>query len=526
MSLRLSVGQGDSTVLQIADALGFGDEISDVELQFCRMAAFDSTSADEFREWYLRYNAFNKFVDASGADLVTPAIQKFMDAETACREANSRLVDIWNRARINPRAWRKARSIIGAVLGRFPLDELPWRSGFGPGASGSLQRSRSSHQNKWVLSSHITEEALPYYVAFHRSVDLPIPDNLEVVGGNRVTTVPKSWKTDRVIAIEPDWNMFFQKGLGSLIRTRLQRRGILLPTAQEQHWAMAQKGSADGSLATLDLSNASDSVSLALCEALLPEDWFNHIMRLRSPRGTLPDGTPITYEKVSSMGNGFTFELETLFFYALTCAVSRNGVRDISVYGDDIICPSGDADATMAILVEAGFTVNTEKSFWEGPFRESCGGHFFEGTDVTPWFVRGFPSNVADAIVIANAMAMHAATAGWADLREFSQAYNSLRRLVPKKYWGPWGLDGALHAPWDKCCPKWNRDTQSYSQHLLTYEHKYLDLSSYTGAYLHKLWTTEVELEASRLPRSSRRLKSTRVFLDRNQWLVPPVRLT
>jgi len=72
------------------------------------------------------------------------------------------------------------------------------------------------------------------------------------------------------------------------------------------------------------------------------------------------------------MGNGFTFPLETLIFWALTRAVCGS-TATVSAYGDDIICPSDRAEDVIAVLTEVGFSVNLEKSFWNGPFRESCG---------------------------------------------------------------------------------------------------------------------------------------------------------
>ena len=66
-------------------------------------------------------------------------------------------------------------------------------------------------------------------------------------------TVPKSYKTNRVIAIEPSWSMFFQKGVGRMIRKRLERFGQLHPDAQERAKNFARVGSDTGLLATLDL---------------------------------------------------------------------------------------------------------------------------------------------------------------------------------------------------------------------------------------------------------------------------------
>ena len=40
----------------------------------------------------------------------------------------------------------------------------------------------------------------------------------EVVAGNKIVTVPKNYKTERTIAIEPLLNSVLQKGIGAVIR--------------------------------------------------------------------------------------------------------------------------------------------------------------------------------------------------------------------------------------------------------------------------------------------------------------------
>jgi hypothetical protein len=113
----------------------------------------------------------------------------------------------------------------------------------------------------------------------------------------------------------------------------------------------------------------------------------------RSPQGTLPSGEIVTYRKVSSMGNGFTFELQSLIFYSAIQAVfelcPKLGVdRRCRVYGDDIIVPTPHARPLIELLSFLGFKTNEEKSFIDGPFRESCGKHYFLGHDVTPFYIR------------------------------------------------------------------------------------------------------------------------------------------
>ena len=298
----------DSIIQSLATRMGYGyPDVDPVELAINREFAMSSTSAAEFAWFYLCSEALSKFSNNSPASSKLrreAAEASFWRSEEACRIANGRLVDPWTRCSLNQRVLRRARTLVTSVLGPFPWEQFSWECGFGPGASLGLRRQASSQQNKWVKSAHITQTAIPYFAAFRRWAGLntlPRIGQLKIAQGNRITTVPKSWKTDRIIAVEPDWNMFFQKGVGGLIRHRLQRVGLLKPDAQETNRALARHGSQTGLLATLDLSAASDSISLALCEALLPEDWFRVLLDLRSPEGVLPSGTHCQYAKISPL---------------------------------------------------------------------------------------------------------------------------------------------------------------------------------------------------------------------------------
>jgi hypothetical protein len=104
------------------------------------------------------------------------------------------------------------------------------------------------------------------------------------------------------------------------------------------------------------------------------------------------------------MGNGYTFELETLIFWALARAVSYfSGIRgEISVYGDDVILPCDVAKRYMRIARWFGFIPNESKSFVDGYYRESCGKHYYRGYDVTPFFVRGDVVTYSDLIGLLN----------------------------------------------------------------------------------------------------------------------------
>lgn len=535
MSLRLGIRNGDCIVPLVAEALGFSpDVITETELKVCREFAFSSNRPDEFAEWYLRSEAFSKFDDglAEGRqERFDSAMQRFHAAEAACRHANSRIVGWDLYVGFNPRVWRRARATIASILGPFPWERFPLHCQFGPGASVGLSRRRASYQNKWVLSTHITEAAIPYYTAFRRWANIALPEDLTIVGGNKVTTVPKSYKTDRTIAIEPDWNCFLQAGVGRLIRSRLRRIGLLQPDAQYVHQRLAQAASSLGHLATLDLSAASDSVSLALCEALLPEDWFRVLVDLRSPLGFLPGGKVVDYAKISSMGNGFTFELETLLFYGLTVASCDNGDRlSISVYGDDIICPDNQAEDVIATLHEAGFQTNGDKSFFGGSrFRESCGGHYFDGVDVKPFYIRNMPDRCGDAVVVHNnVLAWHANQRHSILDPEWGRVIDACRKAVPKALFGPWGVDGVIWANWDEARPQWSRRYQCYKQKTVKTVRWMQHVPDETrwGAILQKLWIENADAETSWAPdRGSSMEVFSNTYLYRDQWQILPVRL-
>jgi hypothetical protein len=91
------------------------------------------------------------------------------------------------------------------------------------------------------------------------------------------------------------------------------------------------------------------------------------------------------------MGNGATFPVETLVFYCLLKAIGElTGVKGTySVYGDDLIYPSGLHRYVTAIFPQFHFRLNLDKTFVSYPFRESCGSDFYRGQDVRPYFAKG-----------------------------------------------------------------------------------------------------------------------------------------
>lgn len=424
-----------------------------------------TSCVNEVRDRYWLAESFSKIQLELGIDRVAAARETFLRAEELCAEANIRLCDGLNKPSAPFAQLSYARNLIRQILGRFSWDDALKHCSFGPGATKTLPRRKANHSNKW-LANDVTARCLPLCIALQQLNNgwSPHAPKYQVVAGNTVTTVPKNAKTDRTIAIEPTWNMFFQRGIGGMIRHRLNKRcGILQPSAQSDHREMAMWGSVTGNVATIDLKAASDSVSLALVELLLPEDWLNAILITRSETGTW-DGQTISYEKVSSMGNGFTFELETLIFYALTRAVARDGT--VSCYGDDIICPANRAEDVIALLTYCGFTVNEKKTHITGLFRESCGGHYFNGYEITPPYFREVISSPMSRIAAANALSARAEQRwGWARDGRFNAMHRFLSRGI--KFFGPKESSGALHVPLDVAMAagklRWQKGLQQWS---------------------------------------------------------------
>lgn len=236
----------------------------------------------------------------------------------------------------------------------------------------------------------------------------------DVIPGNRFTTVPKNALTHRGICIEASINGHYQLGYGTLMRERLRRAGLDLVKGQDKHQVMAKMASRDGSQATIDIKQASDTVAKELVRLLLPDDWHFALAELRAPvtefgplRGVHNRNT-VVLEKFSSMGNGYTFELETTLFAAICGGVIRlmGGCpeygKNVSVYGDDIIVDTVYAPNVLAALRFFGFEPNDRKTFVDGSFRESCGGDFFNGFEVPVVRMTEVPEEPADWISLAN----------------------------------------------------------------------------------------------------------------------------
>lgn len=393
--------------------------------------------------------AATKFLSKADSDLIdtkidlrSVAIGKFHKAEEQCRLTNSRMLTRRFKFKETEDILIGCIRKIADILGDndFYAEELIDTCDWGPGATTLMKRRESSKPNKYQSEIGITSAAYDFVRPWFKiAYPLWVRDNKQLADlltnnpgkgyfepGCKIVTVPKNAKTDRTIGIEPGINLWFQKGLGGMIRKRLLREGIDLKT-QEHNCRLSRLASKFNRLATIDFSAASDTISLRLVEEILPSKWLAALKAFRSSSYVL-DGHTHYLEKFSSMGNGYTFELESLIFYSIASACCRYlKLKDptISVYGDDVIIPSEAVMLYSNVCEDLGFTINKEKSFSSSYYRESCGDHYWFGINIKPLFQK-------ESLATKGAII---------------KAANGLRRLANRRncYYG---CDASFRKPW------------------------------------------------------------------------------
>ena len=372
------------------------------------------------------------------------ALIKLLEAEDQCRATNQRLRGL---GRNTPSWVTVARRLIRDLLGDLTSETLMGvldAGKHGPGTTLSSNGDRVTPYYKYADFPYtVTKSAAPYALAAisrnprwmkiledsGRRRELPpfgaplfqkemmiFWDCVEVVEDDRITFVPKDARTERPIAVGASLNLFLQLGVKAELERRLKTVGVdLTDQSKNQKLALAGSkffGTAEvtnlAQFSTIDLSSASDTVSYELVNLLLPSDWFAFLCDLRHESGMV-DKQRIVYEKFSAMGNGFTFPLETLIFWAIAKATALGlghqfRSSDFAVYGDDIIVRLSVAEATVRNLEWAGFKVNSEKSFLSGPFKESCGKDYLHGIDVRPFYLKRLVKTYEDIYFVANSI--------------------------------------------------------------------------------------------------------------------------
>lgn len=291
------------------------------------------------------------------------------------------------------------------------VDQMIYNGDIFPGHGPGNVSDRLRGNQKWYLPywTERLDRLFPYVdfgIPNHRYWKESVPVFLapEEEPPVKVTLVPKTLKTPRVIAQEPTHMQYMQQGLLQALVTTLESgdsdSSFVGFSNQEVSRSLARKGSMDGSIATIDLSDASDRVSNSLVDQGLCKrfPWLRMALSVtRSRRAILPDGRIVNLTKFASMGSAVCFPIEALVFSTIAflgiqrqlgrVLTSRdvNSLRGrLRVYGDDIAVPTEYAFAVCRELERFRLVVNLNKSFWNGKFRESCGADYYDGEWVTP----------------------------------------------------------------------------------------------------------------------------------------------
>lgn len=379
------------------------DLLKNLEKDLGRTKPFtDASTTRHAAAYLLQRNIVKKYSGDSSFLAAKAGLDKFL-------EINSR-VNSWNPPSPSSFEFRVLERCKNLMLGQFTdMDGFAkftlghaFNVGMvGPGASvaaesndilGKLFKSKLSCTNKtlYTLFKGVTSNNFRWEVAnLMRAKQF---GKFKVVRGSNLFTVPKDSDIERVAFTEPTLNMWGQLGYGEMIKGLLGKYHDIDITKQPEvnSW-FACSGSLNQQYGTIDLQSASDTISLRLCEYLLPERMNSDLLFLRSDFAKLPQGGWLKLNMVSTMGNGFTFPLQTWIFANLVLATYKElGIkpknvynkREYGVYGDDIICRTEAYASVSTVLSACGFSVNDKKSFNEGFFRESCGKDFFKGTNV------------------------------------------------------------------------------------------------------------------------------------------------
>lgn len=274
-------------------------------------------------------------------------------------------------------------------------------SGFRHGRGAVADRKGMVNKYDFPRWSSKLEEWFPYRIVGTTASDLESnPHNHEVAA--RLMAVPKTAKSPRLIASEPTEHQWCQQMTWTFMRDRL---AAILGTEficfrrQELSQAMVLHASLDRSLATIDLSSASDRLSCWTVERIFRRNpsllHALHATRTRYIRyDNQMDSSFIKLKKFASQGTAVTFPVQSFVFLCLALGACIKGEvtwqkirrlrHRVRVFGDDIIVPNSRYAAVTRILTNLGLKVNEEKSFHVGHFRESCGMDAYKGYDITP----------------------------------------------------------------------------------------------------------------------------------------------
>lgn len=400
---------------------GFIDDFRDTPV-FKEYLEFRRTSDATLLRYLLSFLCFGKKAYINNPELDAAALRGWLDVEHRLEtlQLNSNILD-------------DMAAIVKIVCHDFEMSYLPKHGG---GYVSERGVRMSSVKNQLFPYDPMIERLFNSGLSSHRSLHPEAEADYKVSFDgvrmrsrrvSRLKFVPKDWKKTRSICMEP---IVFQWGqqcvrldYERMLDSGLFRRNIRI-SDQSVNRDSAMFGSWSRLCDTIDLSSASDSVSWKLVSAIFPKKVLKWLHGTRTKIVELPNGEHREVHKFAPMGSALCFPVQSTI-YATVCLLSHiihhcstrglpipqitdsyvswfmcerfytNHVhgeekyQPFRVYGDDIICDSRVTSLAIGILRLLGFDVNSSKSFFaESPFRESCGGYYFDGADVTPFFYK------------------------------------------------------------------------------------------------------------------------------------------
>lgn len=371
------------------------------------------------------------------------------------------------------------KSYIRRWLGPAP-DLASLRLRHGPGAVAGGEKGHQKSHFKHTFDS--VDRLLGYdSECLFRLPTAPylVLDRVDSV--TRVVTVPKDCRGVRIISCEPMSMQFLQQGLlGHLMRVLpLRSEGRIEFLTQHRNQELARLGSYDPSTwATIDFSDASDTIRLDHIKMLFPSEWVDLFCALRSPYMRFPDGDAVEITTAFPMGAALCFPAEALVFASLAQAITdvfycgASGiVPSVTVFGDDVIIHQSCAQEYLDASRRFGLRPSDRKCFFSRftHFRESCGHEYFAGERVDvirPRFV-GMTRNPLDAVP----MVQHAT-------RLYERGFSKTAQLLASCVRGPVAIGvgdsyASPHLRWPMPGRvRWNRSFQRLEQRAMVVKTK------------------------------------------------------
>jgi hypothetical protein len=286
---------------------------------------------------------------------------------------------------------------------------------------------------------------------------------------SRWCAVPKTYKSHRLIFIEPSSRMLVQKALMSWLYDQAATYPLKSHCNFEDQSFQHRRMRRDDAC-TIDLSDASDHIDRRVV-------WraFRRHPRLRAllfGTRSIACDNGMRFTAYSTMGNATTFPVMTYILTAV-CRIAISQVRarepregrrmrlHAAVFGDDIVCSEVLAGSVRCVLGSLGLRVNAVKSYTRKNFKESCGLDLYGRYDVTPIKLKNLvdinPTTHSRWLAYANSLFQRGF---W---RASDVLVSHILSRYPKTAFGPIGTPDCI---WSFTIPEpegmWDRDYQRY----------------------------------------------------------------